>query len=88
MSHVFPRHAESAPPVAAGCHLIDSPGKRCPDGSGVAAISLLRAAIVACEAADAEHDQGVREVLEAAGELASEIVDDCERLEGSPNRIA
>ena len=49
---------------------------------------LLRAVIAASEAADAEHDKGVTEVLEAAEELANEIIDDCERLEWPPSFAA
>lgn len=44
MSHVFPRHTKSAPPVAVGgegCWLIDAAGKRYLDGSGGAAVSCL-----------------------------------------------
>ncbi len=44
MSHVFPRHTKSAPPLAVGgegCYLIDSTGKRYLDGSGGAAVSCL-----------------------------------------------
>jgi adenosylmethionine-8-amino-7-oxononanoate aminotransferase len=44
MSHVFPRHCKSTPPVATGgdgCFLIDSNGKRYFDGSGGAAVSCL-----------------------------------------------
>ena len=44
MSHIFPRHAKAAPPVAVGaegCYLIDSAGKRYLDGSGGAAVSCL-----------------------------------------------
>ncbi|MEM7652058.1 MAG: aspartate aminotransferase family protein [Pseudomonadota bacterium] len=44
MSHVFPRHTKSAPPVAVageGCYIIDSSGKRYLDGSGGAAVSCL-----------------------------------------------
>ncbi len=44
MSHIFPRHTKSAPPVVAGgegCYLIDSTGKRYLDGSGGAAVSCL-----------------------------------------------
>jgi len=44
MSHVFPRHTKSSPPVAVGgegCYLIDASGKRYLDGSGGAAVSCL-----------------------------------------------
>ncbi len=44
MSHVFPRHSQSQPPVAVngqGCYLIDQSGKRYLDGSGGAAVSCL-----------------------------------------------
>jgi adenosylmethionine-8-amino-7-oxononanoate aminotransferase len=44
MSHVFPRHSKSQPPVAVGgegCYLIDAAGKRYLDGSGGAAVSCL-----------------------------------------------
>ena len=44
MSHVFPRHTKSQPPVAVGgegCYLIDRAGKRYLDGSGGAAVSCL-----------------------------------------------
>jgi adenosylmethionine-8-amino-7-oxononanoate aminotransferase len=44
MSHVFPRHCRSTPPVAVGgdgCYLIDSTGKRYLDASGGAAVSCL-----------------------------------------------
>ncbi|MCB2110673.1 MAG: aspartate aminotransferase family protein [Defluviimonas sp.] len=44
MSHVFPRHCKSPPPVAVGgegCYLIDASGKRYLDGSGGAAVSCL-----------------------------------------------
>ncbi len=44
MSHVFPRHTKSQPPVAVGgegCYLIDTSGKRYLDGSGGAAVSCL-----------------------------------------------
>ena len=44
MSHVFPRHTRSTPPVAIGgegCYLIDAAGKRYLDGSGGAAVSCL-----------------------------------------------
>ena len=44
MSHVFPRHCHSAPPVAKGgegCFLIDETGKYYFDGSGGAAVSCL-----------------------------------------------
>ncbi len=54
MSHVFPRHTKSAPPVAVGgegCWLIDAAGKRYLDGSGGAAVSCL--------------GHGDREVIEA-----------------------
>ena len=44
MSHIFPRHCHSNPPVAVagdGVYLIDSTGKRYLDGSGGAAVSCL-----------------------------------------------
>ena len=44
MSHVFPRHSKSQPPVAIGgegCWLIDADGKRYLDASGGAAVSCL-----------------------------------------------
>ncbi|UWQ92926.1 aspartate aminotransferase family protein [Rhodobacteraceae bacterium M382] len=44
MSHVFPRHCHTQPPVAVagdGCFLIDASGKRYFDGSGGAAVSCL-----------------------------------------------
>jgi adenosylmethionine-8-amino-7-oxononanoate aminotransferase len=44
MSHVFPRHTKTPPPVAVGgegCYLIDRDGKRYFDGSGGAAVSCL-----------------------------------------------
>lgn len=44
MSHVFPRHCRTAPPMAVrgeGCYLIDAAGKRYLDGSGGAAVSCL-----------------------------------------------
>ena len=44
MSHIFPRHANAAPPVAMGgegCYLIDGTSKRYLDGSGGAAVSCL-----------------------------------------------
>ena len=44
MSHVFPRHCQSSPPVAVageGCYVIDADGKRYFDGSGGAAVSCL-----------------------------------------------
>ncbi|MCF2872973.1 aspartate aminotransferase family protein [Octadecabacter sp. G9-8] len=44
MSHVFPRHSQSALPTATGgdgCFLIDQSGKRYFDGSGGAAVSCL-----------------------------------------------
>lgn len=44
MSHVFPRHTKSAPPVAVGgegCWLVDAAGRRYLDGSGGAAVSCL-----------------------------------------------
>ncbi len=44
MSHVFPRHSKSQPPMAVGgegCYLIDASGKRYLDGSGGAAVSCL-----------------------------------------------
>ncbi|WP_289034821.1 aspartate aminotransferase family protein [uncultured Roseibium sp.] len=44
MSHVFPRHTKTNPPVAVagdGCYVIDSAGKRYFDGSGGAAVSCL-----------------------------------------------
>ena len=44
MSHVFPRHTRSLPPVAVGgegCYLFDAQGKRYFDGSGGAAVSCL-----------------------------------------------
>lgn len=44
MSHVFPRHSKSLPPVgqsADGVYLIDETGKRYLDGSGGAAVSCL-----------------------------------------------
>lgn len=44
MSHVFPRHTKTLPPVAVrgeGCYLIDRDGKRYFDGSGGAAVSCL-----------------------------------------------
>ncbi|MDW4499285.1 aspartate aminotransferase family protein [Sulfitobacter sp. D35] len=44
MSHVFPRHTKSLPPVAVsgeGCYLIDASGKKYLDGSGGAAVSCL-----------------------------------------------
>lgn len=44
MSHVFPRHTKSLPPVAVGgegCYLYDASGKRYLDGSGGAAVSCL-----------------------------------------------
>lgn len=44
MSHVFPRHTRSQPPVAVGgegCYLFDAQGKRYFDGSGGAAVSCL-----------------------------------------------
>ncbi|RYH07468.1 aspartate aminotransferase family protein [Tropicimonas sp. IMCC6043] len=44
MSHVFPRHTKSLPPVATrgeGCYLFDAAGKRYLDASGGAAVSCL-----------------------------------------------
>lgn len=44
MSHVFPRHTKSSPPVAVrgeGCYIIDADGNRYFDGSGGAAVSCL-----------------------------------------------
>ncbi len=44
MSHVFPRHTRSQPPIAVGgegCYLFDAQGKRYFDGSGGAAVSCL-----------------------------------------------
>ncbi len=44
MSHVFPRHTKSTPPLALtgeGCYLVDASGKRYFDGSGGAAVSCL-----------------------------------------------
>ena len=44
MSHVFPRHSKSVPPIAvggAGCYVFDASGKRYLDGSGGAAVSCL-----------------------------------------------
>ena len=44
MSHVFPRHTKSFPPIALtgeGCYLVDASGKRYFDGSGGAAVSCL-----------------------------------------------
>ena len=44
MSHVFPRHTKSMPPLALsgeGCYLFDASGKRYFDGSGGAAVSCL-----------------------------------------------
>ncbi|WP_439156461.1 aspartate aminotransferase family protein [Yoonia sp.] len=44
MSHIFPRHTKSLPPVAVGgegCYLIDASGKRYLDASGGAAVSCL-----------------------------------------------
>jgi adenosylmethionine-8-amino-7-oxononanoate aminotransferase len=44
MSHVFPRHCHSTPPLVAGgegCWLIDAEGRRYLDGSGGAAVSCL-----------------------------------------------
>lgn len=44
MSHVFPRHCHTSPPMAvrgAGCYLYDSTGKAYLDGSGGAAVSCL-----------------------------------------------
>lgn len=44
MSHVFPRHTKSSPPIAVGgegSYLIDSTGKHYLDGSGGAAVSCL-----------------------------------------------
>ncbi|WP_102110225.1 aspartate aminotransferase family protein [Oceaniglobus roseus] len=44
MSHIFPRHTKSAPPVAVsgeGCWLTDASGKRYLDASGGAAVSCL-----------------------------------------------
>ena len=44
MSHVFPRHSQSTPPVAVrgeGCYMVDASGKRYLDGSGGAAVSCL-----------------------------------------------
>ncbi|TMM50622.1 aspartate aminotransferase family protein [Sulfitobacter sabulilitoris] len=44
MSHIFPRHTKSAPPVAvsgAGCYLTDASGKQYLDASGGAAVSCL-----------------------------------------------
>jgi adenosylmethionine-8-amino-7-oxononanoate aminotransferase len=44
MSHVFPRHTKSQPPVVAGgkgCYLFDTSGKQYLDGSGGAAVSCL-----------------------------------------------
>ena len=44
MSHVFPRHTKSFPPLALtgdGCYLVDASGKRYIDGSGGAAVSCL-----------------------------------------------
>lgn len=44
MSHVFPRHTKSFPPLALtgqGCYLVDASGKRYFDGSGGAAVSCL-----------------------------------------------
>ncbi|GEM_PF-1894413 len=37
MSHVFPRHSQSTPPVVVrgeGCYMVDASGKRYLDGSG------------------------------------------------------
>ena len=44
MSHIFPRHTKSAPPVAVrgeGCYLFDAGGNAYLDGSGGAAVSCL-----------------------------------------------
>lgn len=44
MSHVFPRHTKTQPPIASqgdGIYIIDSEGKRYLDGSGGAAVSCL-----------------------------------------------
>ena len=44
MSHVFPRHTRSVPPIAAsgeGVYLYDAAGKQYLDGSGGAAVSCL-----------------------------------------------
>ena len=44
MSHVFPRHSKSVPPVAVkgeGVYLYDQQGKQYLDGSGGAAVSCL-----------------------------------------------
>ena len=44
MSHVFPRHTKSMPPLVLsgeGCYLFDASGKRYFDGSGGAAVSCL-----------------------------------------------
>ena len=44
MSHVFPRHTKTMPPLALsgeGCYLFDASGKRYFDGSGGAAVSCL-----------------------------------------------
>ena len=44
MSHIFPRHTKSAPPVAVsgqGCYLTDASGKQYLDASGGAAVSCL-----------------------------------------------
>ena len=44
MSHIFPRHTKSLPPVAVsgqGCYLTDASGKHYLDASGGAAVSCL-----------------------------------------------
>ena len=51
MSHVFPRHCQSQPPVAIGGEgvwLIDAEGNRYLDGSGGAAVSVPAPAPANC----------------------------------------
>ncbi len=73
MSHIFPRHCKSAPPVATrgdGIYLIDSEGKRYLDGSGGAAVSCLGHSDP--DVAKAMHDQIDRLSFAHTGFLTSE----------------
>ncbi|WP_133487668.1 aspartate aminotransferase family protein [Aliiroseovarius marinus] len=73
MSHIFPRHCKSAPPIATrgdGIYIIDSKEKRYLDGSGGAAVSCLGHSDP--DVAKAMHDQIDRLSFAHTGFLTSE----------------
>ena len=92
-SHVFPRHTQAKPPIAAkgeGCYLIDQSGKRYLDGSGGAAVSCLgHNDAEVCAAIEKQiHDVAFAHTgfftTEAAEQLASTLI---EHAPGNLDRV-